>query len=195
MVPNPLAKKQWNAEKQNDPLLQEDLPFPKALTMTVPTKNELIENWSSWFDEKSDTWFYLTITLVFDRNLIGLNRDFCEAEYRQRILTKFQRRIERNQNRWTNALPFAPDLFYYERDETSVYKRITQGSPHHIHGLLVIPKQRLYRIWSEDSSPRADTLKQDLASLNLLSDWLIEPLRESGLSPWLRYITKGGKGL
>lgn len=193
MVLHPLAKKQWNPEKPNHPLLAEDLPFPKALPMTVPTKNELIENWSSWFDEKSDAWFYLTLTLVFNRNQVGLNREFCEAEYRLRILPKFQRRVERDQSRWTEALPFASDLCYYEKDETSLYKRIAKGSPHHIHGLLVVPKSRLFRIWSTEEGCLDETLKKDLNSLTYVSDWLIEPAVEGKLAFWLRYITKGGK--
>ena len=167
----------------------------RKIKMENLTKSETIEQWTSWFEEKSDDWFYLTITVVFDRKQIGLNRELCEAEYRTRILPKFQRRIERSTSHWTDAIPLANELFYYEKDETSIYKRIKYSSPHHIHGILAIPRSRLHRIWSEDTSTLADTLEQDLASLNLLSDWLIEPLRDGGLSPWLRYMTKGGKRL
>ena len=163
--------------------------------MTTPTKQQEIENWSNWFQEKDTDWFYLAITLVFDRNQAGLSREFCEAEYRLRILPKFQRRIERSQDRWTNALPFASDLFYYEKDETSLFKRITAGSPHHIHGLLVIPKARLYRIWSTDNQCLDEALKKDFQSLTYIADWLIEPAVTEKLSHWLHYITKGGKQL
>jgi hypothetical protein len=165
--------------------------------MTKPTKQQEIENWANWFQEKDTDWFYLTITAVFDGNQIMLPdiRSFCEAEYRLRILPKFQRRIERSQDRWTNALPFATDLFYYEKDETSLFKRITAGSPHHIHGLLVIPKARLFRIWSTDDQCLDEALKKDLQSLTYVADWLIEPAVTEKLSHWLRYITKGGKQL
>lgn len=163
--------------------------------MTKPTKQQEIENWSSWLQEISGDWFYLTITLVFSRNQVGLNREFCEAEYRLRILPKFQRRIERSQDQWTNSLPFATDLFYYEKDETSLYKRVKAGSPHHIHGLLVIPKTRLYRIWSTDDQCLDETLKRDLQSLSYVTDWLIEPAVMEKLPYWLNYITKGGKQL
>ena len=163
--------------------------------MTLPTKSELIESWSNWLDKNNDAWFYLTLTLVFDRNQVGLNREFCEAEYRQRILPKFQRRIERDPSQWANAVPFASDLFYYEKDETSIYKRVSGGSPHHIHGLLVIPKTRRYRIWSNEEQCLDEALKKDLNSLAYVSDWLIEPAVKGKLAFWLRYITKGGKQL
>jgi hypothetical protein len=195
MVLHPLAKKQWNPETPNHLPLAEDLPFPKEMPMTIPTKNELIESWSSWLDQNNDAWFYLTLTLVFDRNQVGLNREFCEAEYRLRILPKFQRRVERDQSRWTKALPFASDLFYYEKDETSIYKRISSGSPHHIHGLLVIPKNRLYRIWSTEAQCLDEKLQKDLNSLTYVSDWLVEPAADGKLAFWFRYITKGGKQL
>jgi hypothetical protein len=159
------------------------------------TKSQSIQHWTSWFESKSGDWFYLTITLVFHRDQIGLNREACEAEYRTRILPKFQRRIERSPSNWSNALPFASELFYYEKDETSIYKRLRNSSPHQIHGLLVVPRTRLYRIWSTDASSLCEVLERDLRSLLTLSDWLIEPVRDEALGNWLRYITKGGRQL
>jgi len=157
------------------------------------TKSQEITHWTRWFESKSEDWFYLTITLVFHRDQIGLSRETCEAEYRTRILPKFQRRIERAQSNWTSALPFASELFYYEKDETSLYKRVKNSSPHHLHGVLAVPKARLHRIWSTDSSSLCEALERDLKSLSSLSDWLIEPVRDGDLGTWLRYITKGGK--
>jgi hypothetical protein len=156
---------------------------------------QTINHWSNWFESRSEDWFYLTITLVFHRDQIGLNREVCEADYRTRILPKFQRRIERSPSNWSNALPFASELFYYERDETSIYKRIKYSSPHHIHGLLIVPKPRLYRVWSIDESRLADPMERDLRSMRFISDWLTEPVRDGELNHWLRYITKGGKQL
>ena len=159
------------------------------------TKSESIEHWTSWLESKGEDWFYLTITLVFHRDQVGLSRETCEAEYRTRVLPKFQRRITRSPSNWANALPFASELCYYEKDETSLYKRLKNSSPHHIHGLLAVPRERLHRVWSTDSSSLCESLEQDLKSLLNLSDWLIEPVQDQGLGTWLRYITKGGKSL
>ncbi len=160
--------------------------------MTVTSKIEELRNFDHWFKDRGQDWSYLTTTLVFSRDQVGLCQSFCESEYRQRILPKFQRLIEGSRERWNNSVKLAPDLFYYEKDETSLYKRVKRASPHHIHGLLIVPKERLYRVWSEDDSMLVSRLEKDLRSLGYLADWKIESVR-GDLMPWLRYITKGGK--
>lgn len=162
--------------------------------MAFTSKEEELEYFDLWFRDRGVDWSYLTVTLVFDRDQVGLSPSFCESEYRQRILPKFQRLIEGSRERWDNSVKLAPDLFYYEKDETSLYKRVRTASPHHIHGLLVVPKTRLYRLWSEDDSGLVSRLERDLRSLGYLADWKIEKVR-GDLRPWLRYITKGGKAL
>lgn len=149
------------------------------------------QNWSDWLDSKGDEWELLTFTVVFQLvypDCINTKARW-EDEYRQRILSKFKRRLERNRAKRSNAIPFE-HLFYFEREEASVHKRTRSRKVPHIHALIPIKKKQFHRVWSTERAALDETLKRDLASVKTVQSIDCELIRSGMTVDWIRYISK-----
>lgn len=158
------------------------------------SKNKEVENYSEWFHERSDDWFYLAVTVVF-KGATGMGKELAEQDYKQKVLPKIQRCVESNPKNFAKALPLDVQLFYYEKDETSLYKKVKSSSPHHIHGLVIVPRSRLHRVWSVDFGNLQAKLLRDIMSVESVASFHVSEAKPEVLSGWLRYVTKGGKAL
>ena len=83
-----------------------------------PTKSELQQAWSDWFESKTDEWDLFTLTVVFKSGGLLPRSARWESEYKTRVLQKIRRVLEPNQNNQTNAIPYE-EFFYYEKDDSS----------------------------------------------------------------------------
>jgi hypothetical protein len=157
-------------------------------------KNLEIENYSLWFQEKAEDWFYLALTVVF-KGVTGMGKETAEQDYKLKVLPKIQRRVESNTANLARALPLDLQLFYYEKDEKSLYKKVKSSSPHHIHSLVIVPRARLYRVWSCDDESMQAKLTKDIMSIDSIASLQASEAKPEALSGWLRYVTKAGKAL
>lgn len=80
----------------------------------------------------------------------------------------------------------------YEFDEHSQFRSSRDTcKPHHVHGIIGIPNQLIQRFWDKDRNCLSARLRKDLASMNVVSSVLIEPVREGHAEDWIKYINKG----
>lgn len=138
---------------------------------------------------------YPLATTVTFKNLTPLEthqgmKKATEYEYTKRVLNKVKKRLCRSRSKWNSVLPF--HFFQYEYEQGSFFKPIpTDGSPHHIHGILFIPKELLPRIYRLSEGRLDQRLNKDIRSLDKVSSYLIEPLRVSEAQAWYAYMMKG----
>ena len=157
-----------------------------------PSKGELLTAWSDWFESKSDEWDLFTLTVVFKAGGKIARPDRWESEYKNRVLLKIKRAIERNKSNFDFAVPFE-DFFYYEFDEASIFKKTGARKPHHIHALVPVRKLSTYRVWSTDNNDLQEKLKRDLLSIKTVGSILVEPLNNIKSKSWITYCLKGKK--
>ena len=155
-----------------------------------PTKNELSEAWSLWFESKSDEWDLFTLTVVFKSGGAKPRPDRWESEYKRRVLQKFRKSLEPKTTNQEIALPFE-EFFYYEKDDASFFRLTKSHKPHHIHALLPIRKSQTYRVWSTDNEDLQDRLKKDIHSIDTVQSILVEKIADQSTVNWVRYVLKG----
>jgi hypothetical protein len=148
----------------------------------------------NWILENKD-WIPFTATVTF-KNLKAYEandgyRKATEYEYGKRVLNKVKKRLCRSRSKWNQVLPI-DYLFQYEFEQGSHFKPVPRfNSPHHIHGLFPVNKDVANRIYNLDSQQMDSRLAKDLKSMNLVSTFLIEPLRIEDSNAWLTYMLKG----
>lgn len=136
----------------------------------------------------------LTITVTF-KNLVPFEatqgmRKATEYEYSKRVLNKVKKRLCRSRSKWNSVIPF--HFYQYEYEQGSFFKPVpTNCSPHHIHGILAIPKGLLPRIYNLTGGRLDLRLGKDLRSMDKVSTFLIEPLRAGEAQTWYAYMMKG----
>ena len=148
----------------------------------------------NWILENKD-WIPFTATVTF-KNLKAYEandgyRRATEYEYGKRVLNKVKKRLCRSRSRWNQVLPI--DYFFqYEFEQGSHFKPVPRSnSPHHIHGLFPVNKDEANRIYDLKNNEMDHRLVKDLESMNLVSTFLIEPLRTEEANAWLAYMLKG----
>lgn len=140
-------------------------------------------------------WVVFTTTVTF-KHLRSIEtghgyRLATKKEYDYQVMTKIKRRLSRSNSRWNEVCPY-PELRQYEYDKGSVFKPIPKAnSPHHIHGLFPVPKELKDRIYDFEHGVLDRRLRKDIASIDTVSTFLIEPLRIEEAHAWLTYMTKG----
>ena len=147
----------------------------------------------NWILENKD-WIPFTATVTF-KNLKAYEandgfRKATEFEYGKRVLNKVKKRLCRSSSKWNQVLPI--DYFFqYEFEQGSHFKPVPRSnSPHHIHGLFPVHKDTASRIYDFESKEMDRRLVKDLESMNLVSTFLIEPLRTEESKAWLAYMLK-----
>ena len=154
------------------------------------TKQELSVALAIWFHSKQDEWSLFTLTVVFKAGGRIRRPARWEGEYRNRVLMKIERVLERNKNNRENAIPYK--YFYeYEFDETSIFKKTESRKPHHIHALIPIRKSNVRRFWSEDSNSIQPKLLKDIESINTVQSIDIQRIEIGDSLRWIRYCQKG----
>ena len=154
-----------------------------------PSKQELTQAWSDWFDSLKEDHELLAITIVFrplDRNN---SQARWEGEYKEGVLKRFRRALERSEAGQETALPF-DEFYYFERNEGSIFKMSGSRKPFHIHALLPIRKSQFNRIWSIDNDDLKERLIKDIYSLGTIQSMLVEKVAEGHTRDWTRYVTK-----
>lgn len=146
--------------------------------------------WSEWLESKTDEWELFTLTVVFRAGGKIARLERWESEYKNRVLAKIRRALERNKKNHETAIPYE-EFFYYEFDESSIFRSSGLRKPHHIHALIPIRKTSVYRFWSIDNSDLQDRLKKDIYSLDTIGPILVEPLERNKAIDWITYCLKG----
>jgi hypothetical protein len=136
----------------------------------------------------------VAVTVTF-KNLVPLETDqgmkkATEYEYSKRVLNKVRKRLGRSRSKWNSVLPI--HFFQYEYEQGSFFKPVPRNcSPHHIHGVLAIPRVLAPRIFDFQQGCLDQRLSKDLRSMDKVSTFLIEPLRTSEAHAWYNYMMKG----
>jgi hypothetical protein len=146
-----------------------------------------------WIVENKN-WIPFTATVTF-QNLVAYEatdgiRKATEYEYHKRVLNKVKKRLCRSSSKWNQVLPI--DYFFqYEFEQGSYFKPVPRSkSPHHIHGLFPVEKDVAPRIYNFVNKEMDSRLIKDLQSMNLVSTFLVEPLRIGESKAWLGYMLK-----
>jgi hypothetical protein len=155
-----------------------------------PTKNELAKAWSNWFDSKSDEWELFTMTVVFKSGGKIPRPDRWEGEYKKYVLNKIKRALEPNQKNQEHAIPYE-EFFYYEKDDSSLFRISRSHKPHHIHSLIPIKKSQVHRFWSIDSDDLLERIKKDIYSIETIQSVLVEKVKTDQTIDWIKYTLKG----
>jgi len=146
-----------------------------------------------WIVNNPD-WTTFTITVTF-KNLVPLEsgagmRLATEYEYEKYVLNKIRRRLCRLKKYWNEVIPIA-DLYRYEKNETSIFKSVaSKQTPHHIHGIIPVPNEKVDRIWNSEKNTLDERLFKDLKSLPKVSTFLIEKLNSESPDDWYFYMNK-----
>jgi hypothetical protein len=154
-----------------------------------PTRNDLLIAWTDWFDSKGTEWQLFTMTAVFKAGGNTPRPDRWESEYKNRILLKIRRALERDEKNYEFAIPF-DDFCYYEFDESSIFRVSGSRKPHHVHAIIPIRKSSVYRFWSIDDNDLQSRLIKDIYSIDTVGSILVEPIKEGGTRDWISYCLK-----
>ena len=160
--------------------------------MTNYDREQLIQAYRTWLNSKQEAneWTLLAFTVLFkpvDRNN---SKSRWEDEYRNRVLNKFRKALERNPENWPKAIPLET-LFYFERFEKTKLRITGSRSPFHIHSLLPIRTYQLHRVFIEETESIKKSLQKDLYSIDVVQNVLLEKITDKNSDVWLRYISKG----
>lgn len=127
-------------------------------------------------------------TVVFKSSGYTPRPEHWLAEYRHKFLWKLNKQISKR----ASELLFYHDYCRYEFGESSRYKSLSdQRCPHHVHGVVNIPKQHVYKIWNYEMNRTPDRLTKDFKSISNVSSVLIEPIKLDEIENWLSYTVKG----
>ena len=154
-----------------------------------PTKQELTQAWSDWFDTLKEKHELLAITIVFLPTDQNNSQARWESEFREGVLRRIRRALERSEAGQETALPF-DQFYYFERNEGSIFRTTGLRKPFHIHALLPIGKSKIHRIWSIDNNNLKVRILRDIYSLGTVQSVLVEKVIEGHTRDWTRYITK-----
>lgn len=152
-------------------------------------RQALINGWTEFFNNMKKEHELLACTVTFRPNDLNNSRERWECEYSSGVLGKLRKAIERNPNNRERSLPF-PNFFYFERNESSIFRISGSRRPFHIHGILPIRKSQLDRIWSFENNDLKEKVKKDIYSIGTIESILVEEVRESETDKWISYISK-----
>jgi len=160
-------------------------------SMTKYDRERLIQAYCDWLNSKQDAneWTLLAFTVVFKPVDTNNSQSRWESEYSNRVLNKVRKLLERNPKNWSKAIPL-DTMFYFERDETSIFRVSGSRSPFHIHAILPIPKHQLHRIFCNETNSITKLLEKDLLSIDVVQNVLLEKITNGNSDVWLRYISK-----
>lgn len=151
------------------------------------TRQLMIEVDSEWFESKRNEWDLFTLTAVFRASGWKPNPDRWIDEYKHKVLWKINKQLTRGNN---YLIPF--DRCEYEFDQSSLFKSLSeQRKPHHIHGIVSIPKDLSHNVWNLEKNMLSPRLLKDFNSIDTVSSVLMEPIPIGGTLDWYVYMMKG----
>lgn len=160
-------------------------------------ENYLLKNEFDWITTNQD-WTVFAATVTF-KNLKPLElqsgmRLATEYAYKKSVLNKIKKRLSRASSKWNHVIPI-DDFIRYEYGQGSFFKPLPKANaPHHIHGLLPVPKELAPRIYDFDKGQLDQRLRKDISSIDTVSTFLFEPLRMNEAQSWFRYMFKDKRG-
>lgn len=160
--------------------------------MTNYEREQQIQAYCDWLNSKQEAneWTLLAFTVVFKPVDRINSKSRWEDEYRNRVLNKFRKALERNPENWSKAIPLE-SLCHFERFEKSKLRITGSRSPFHIHSLLPIRTYQLHRVFTEETESIKKSLEKDLYSIDVVQNVLLEKITDKTSDVWLRYISKG----
>jgi hypothetical protein len=182
-----------NLNHVNTFLIRYDHSMEKSIMQIykLPTvmRNKLTTAWSNFFQSLQPANTLFAITVVFRPVDTNNSQERWETEYTTGVLKKIRRCLERHPSRQEHTLPF-PDFYYFERNESSIHRITGSRKPFHIHALLPVRSEQVYRIWSIDNNNLHERLLKDIHSLGTVQSILVEIVREGQTLDWIRYVSK-----
>ena len=164
----------------------------EILQKSLRTQTNLRKLEYDWITQNPD-WISLTITVTF-KNLVPFHMTegmklATEYEYQKHVLTKIKKRLTRLQKYWNKV--FIYEFSVYEFDQTSYFRKSdSPRTPHHIHGIITIPREKMNRLIDPNTGTLHPRLEKDLRSIKKVSTFLIEPLRLETAHSWFHYMFK-----
>ncbi len=152
---------------------------------------QYINEFSHWFQSKVDAneWKLFTCTVVFKPVDQNNTQTRFEDEYKNRVLNKIRRRLERSPIHQPKTIPYE-NLYYFEREHKTLLRSISRKSPFHIHSIIPVRTSQVHRFWDYDDNRLHPRLFKDLHSIDVVQDVLIQPVWDAGSFGWLIYSTK-----
>jgi hypothetical protein len=151
------------------------------------TKDQTRAEWINWILANVDHYTFFTVTASFRSNGIRNEEEKWIREYDRRIITKFNRQVSKR----AATVLVAEQFRFYEFDQKSLFSNNPHGpSPHHIHGVIGIPKDKVKKVWDDDRNSLHPRLQKDLDTTQVLRNILVEPLDLGRVSSWVNYCTK-----
>ena len=154
---------------------------------TKPTKDQYINGYVNWFKSLSESWISFATTVVFRSSGCKPRPEYWLQEYKHNFLYKINKLLSR---RAKEAVMY-DDYCEYEFGESGRYKSVKdQRNPHHVHGIIFIPKELTHKVWDGKSNLITERLYKDIKSIKQISSALIEPIREGEMTSWIGYTMK-----
>jgi len=138
--------------------------------------------------KKENELFALTVVFKCGGNPSGADR--WKDEFTKYVLGRIRKRLDPRSRHGAHPITF--ECFWiHEFDTCSNTRMANPHKVHHIHALLAIRKVQVYRVWDHPNQSVNPKLASSLDVMKrTISSWLLEPVREDGLSDWINYIHK-----
>lgn len=155
----------------------------------APTKHDVTAGWSKFFDGLKNNHKLFHLTVVFKPEDGNNSQSRWESEYHSTVLNKFRRTIESSKKYQQNAIPF-DHFYYFEKNEASIHRISGSRKPFHVHGILPIRNEQIYRVWDEENQTPKERLLKDVLSIKTVENIHMKPIIDGSTVVWIRYITK-----
>lgn len=153
------------------------------------TKSKLLNAEATWLESIRNEWTPFAITTVFKSSGIRPRSGHWLDEYKHKVVWKVNKCLDKHAN---ELIPIHDIACYYEFGESSLMKTLAdKRRPHHVHAILLIPKNRVSRVWNTEASALNPRLVKDFKSIRTVSSVLMEPVREGECIDWMTYSAKG----
>ena len=154
----------------------------------VSAKRIILEAYTKLLESYSDDFSLFSITAVFNAGGIKPNKARWLDEYNQKVLWKIKKQTSHS---GLNRI-LIDDFVCYEFEESSLYQSVKdRRKPHHVHGVIPIPKLIAHKIWDAENNKITTRLQKDFDSIETVSSVLMEPIQVGKLMNWSVYMFKG----
>lgn len=160
----------------------------KDFNFQKPTKNQNIDAYVDLFKSRNEFDIPFVTTVVFRSSGYNPNPVLFSTLYEHKFLWHINKKISRR----PRELLFYYDFYRYEFGESSRFKSVAdQRKPHHVHGIILIPRKKIHKIWDQENSQISRRLEKDFNTIENVSSVHMEPIIECKMRDWISYIVKG----
>lgn len=140
-------------------------------------------------DLKVDNDLFI-FTVVFRCGGRARGKRRWEDEYRRQVLDRFRKRLDPRGRYGEHPITFE-DFWIHEFDTCSKTRIVLPHPVHHVHALLPIRKEQVYRIWDYSTQEADPKLAKSLNVMQrTVSSWHLEPVKDDQLVKWVNYMHK-----